>query len=173
MKNVNCTKDLKKYGEIEHGVSLEDVLKNLGYVKENRLYYMKYRILKKKNTLNRVQYIADKIGVIQRGIWVEYFKKHPKDLPKVLRKIQSQDYKTFLKHDIRKNYHNSSFNQKLCDWTIWQIENGYFGKYAKLDILDRLNYSLACIPIFECNPYGVNEKWRDGSIHSTSLKYEL
>ena len=36
---------------------------------------MKYRILKKKNTLSRIQYIADKIGGIERDILVEYFKK--------------------------------------------------------------------------------------------------
>ena len=36
---------------------------------------MKYRVLKKKNTLSRIKYIADKIGVIERDIWVEYFKK--------------------------------------------------------------------------------------------------
>ena len=36
---------------------------------------MKYRVLKKKNTLSRIKYIADKIGVIARDIWVEYFKK--------------------------------------------------------------------------------------------------
>ena len=36
---------------------------------------MEYRILKKKNTFNWVQYIADKIGVTERDIWVEYFKK--------------------------------------------------------------------------------------------------
>jgi len=132
---------------------------------------MKYRLLKKKNTFNRAQYIADKIGVIERGIWVEYFKKHPKDLSKVLKKIQSQNCKSILKHDVRKNYHNPCFNQRQCDWTVWQIENGYFGKYVKLNILDRLNYGLACIPIFEKNPYGLNEKWRDGTIHSTGLKY--
>jgi len=133
---------------------------------------MKYRILKKKNTLNRVQYIADKFGIIQRYIWVEYFKKHPKDLPKVLKNLRSQDYKSLLKYDVRKNYHGLSFNQRECDWTIWQIENGYFGKYIKLNTLAKLNYGLACIPIFECNPYGFNEKWRDGSIHSTKMKYD-
>ena len=36
---------------------------------------MKYRVLKKKNTLSRIKYIADKIGVIERDIWAEYFKK--------------------------------------------------------------------------------------------------
>ena len=41
---------------------------------------MKYRIKKKKNTLSRAKFIADKIGTIERGIWVEYFKKHPTDL---------------------------------------------------------------------------------------------
>ena len=41
---------------------------------------MKYRILKKKNMLSRAKFIADKIGVIERGVWVEYFKKHPTDL---------------------------------------------------------------------------------------------
>lgn len=130
---------------------------------------MKYRILKKKNTLSRIQYIADKIGGIERDIWVEYFKKYPKDLPKVLKKIRSQGSKSILKQDIRKNYHGSDFNQKLCNWTLWQIENGYFGKYVKLDILARLNYGLSAIPIFETNPYGFNEKWADGSIHSTKV----
>ena len=133
---------------------------------------MKYRILKKKNTLNRAQYIADKIGVIKRGIWVEYFKKHPKDLSKVLKKLRLQAYKSLLKYDIRENYHNPCFNQKWCDWSIWQLENGYFGKYVKLDILNRLNYELACIPIFKNNPYGLDEKWADGSIHSTGVRYE-
>ena len=46
----------------------------------------------KKNTFNRVQYISDKIWTIQRGIWVEYFRNYPKDLPKVLKKTQSQGY---------------------------------------------------------------------------------
>lgn len=130
---------------------------------------MKYRIIKKKNTLNRVQYIADKIGVIQRDIWVEYFKRHPKDLPKVLKKIELQDYRSILKQDLRKNYRNSNFDQKLCDWTIWQIEKGYFGKYVKLNVLDKLTYGLSCIPLFESNPYGFNEKWSDGYIHSTKI----
>lgn len=124
----------------------------------------------KKNTFNRVQYIADKIWTIQRGIWVEYFKKYPKDLPKVLKKTQSQGYKSILKQDVRKNYRNLGFNQKLCDWIIWQIENGYFGKYVKLNTLAKLNYDLSCITIFENNPYGLNEKWKDGSIHSTGVK---
>lgn len=98
---------------------------------------------------------------------MEYFKKHPKDLSKVLKRIKLQNYKSLLKYDIRKNYRSLSFNQKQCDWTVWQLENGYFGKYVKLDILDRLNYGLSCIPIFENDPYGLNEKWADGSIHST------
>ena len=34
---------------------------------------MKYRILKKKNTISRAKFIADKINVIERGVWVEYF----------------------------------------------------------------------------------------------------
>lgn len=134
---------------------------------------MKYRILKKKNTLNRAQYIADKIGVIERGIWVEYFKKYPKDLPKVLKKISAQGYKTNLKRDVRHNYHNPAFNKPYCDWVIFQIRNGYFGQYVKLNIFNRLNYDLVCIPIFECNPYGINEKWGDGSIHSTRAKYDV
>ena len=132
---------------------------------------MKIRILKKKNDLNRAQFIADKIGVIERGVWVEYFKKHPKDLPKVLKKIQLQGYKSHLKRDVRKNYHNPAFDEVHCNWTIWQLENGYFGKYVKLDTLNKLDYGLVCIPIFECNPYGHNEKWRDGSIHSTGVKH--
>ena len=119
---------------------------------------MKYRVLKKKNTLSRIKYIADKIGVIQRDIWVEYFKRYPKDLPKVLKKIKSQGYRSILKQDVRKNYYNISFNQKLCNWTIWQIENGYFGKYVKLNTLAKITYDLSDIPIFKSNPYGFNEK---------------
>lgn len=132
---------------------------------------MKYRILKKKNTLNRAKYIADKAGVVERGIWVEYFKKHPTDLPKVLKRIDSQYCKSTLKRDIRTNYRNPSFNQKYCDWVIWQLENGYFGRYVKLDIFNRLNYGLSCVPIFKVNPYGRNERWRDGGIRSTGVKW--
>ena len=119
---------------------------------------MNKRMLKKKNTLNRAQFIADKIGVIERGVWVEYFKKHPTDLPKVLKRLCSQRYKSCLKRDVRTNYHNPSFNSKYCDWVIWQLENGYFGRYVKLDILNKLNYSLSCIPISKINPYGRNER---------------
>ena len=70
------------------------------------------------------------------------------------------------------NYHNPSFDSKYCDWVIWQLENGYFGQYVKLDILDKLNYGLSCIPIFEANPYGKNEVWRDGAIRSVGVNYE-
>ena len=133
---------------------------------------MTIRILKKKNTLNRAKYIADKIGVIERGVWVEYFKKHPTDLPKVLKRLCSQGYKSCLKRDVRINYHNPSFNSKYCDWVIWQLENGYFGRYVKLDILNKLNYGISCIPIFEENPYGENEVWRDGGIRSVGVNYE-
>lgn len=132
---------------------------------------MNKRILKKKNTLNRAQFIANNIGTIERGIWVEYFKKHPTDLPKVLRKLCSQGYKSCLKRDVRTNYHNPSFNSKHCDWIIWQLENGYFGQYVNLGILNKLNYGLSSIPIFEENPYGINEVWGDGGIRSTGVKY--
>ena len=132
---------------------------------------MNIRILKKKNTLNRAKYIADKIGVIERGVWVEYFKKHPTDLPKVLKRLCSQGYKSCLKRDVRINYHNPSFNSKYCDWVIWQLENGYFGRYVKLDILDKLNYGLSCVPISKINPYGRNERWKDG-IRSVGVKYD-
>ena len=101
---------------------------------------------------------------------MEYFKKYPKDLPRVLKKIKSQALKSLLKQDIRKDYHSLSFNQKLCDWTIWQIENGYFSKYVKLDTLAKLDYDLPDILIFETSPYGLNEKWTDGSIHSAGVK---
>lgn len=130
---------------------------------------MKYRILKKKNTLNRTRFIADKIGVIERGIWVEYFKKHPTDLPKVLKKIGSQHCKSILKRDVRTNYRNPSFNQRYCDWVVWQLENGYFGKYVKLDIFEKLNYNLTYIPIFKENPFGINEYWR-GVTRSIGVK---
>ena len=36
--------------------------------KELKEQLMKYRVLKKKNTLSRIKYIADKIGVIERTI---------------------------------------------------------------------------------------------------------
>jgi len=114
-------------------------------------------MLKKKNTLDKAQFIADKIGIIERDIWVEYFKKHPTDLPKVLKRLCSQEYKSCLKRDIQTNYHNPSFDSKYCNWVIWQLENGYFSQYVKLDILDKLNYGVSCIPIFEENPYG--KKW--------------
>ena len=133
---------------------------------------MNIRMLKKKNTLNRAKYIADKIGVIECGVWVEYFKKHPTDLPKVLKRLCSQRYKSCLKRDIRTNYHNPSFDSKYCDWVIWQLENGYFGRYVKLDILNKLNYGLSCIPIFEENLYGKNEVWRDGGIRSVGVNYD-
>lgn len=132
---------------------------------------MKYRMLKKKNTLNKAQFIADKIGTIERGVWVEYFKKHPTDLPKVLKRLCSQGYKSCLKKDVQMNYHNPSFDSKYCDWVIWQLENGYFGRYVKLDILNKLNYGLSSIPIFEANPYGKNEVWRDGGIRSVGVNY--
>lgn len=61
---------------------------------------MKYRILKKKNTISRAKFIANKIGVIERGVWVEYFKKHPTDLSKVMKRIGSQNFKRTLKRDI-------------------------------------------------------------------------
>ena len=35
---------------------------------QSRGQAMKYRILKKKNMLSRAKFIADKIGVIERGI---------------------------------------------------------------------------------------------------------
>ena len=133
---------------------------------------MKYRILKKKNTLNRCQYMADKLGVIERGIWVEYFKKHPTDLPKVLKRIHSQKSKSTLKRDVRTNYRNPGFNQRKCDWVIWNLENGYFGRYIHLDIINKINYNISCIPIFEENPYGTNDVWRDGGIRSPGVKYE-
>ena len=133
---------------------------------------MNIRMLKKKNAFNRAKYIADKIGTIERGVWVEYFKKHPTDLPKVLKRLCSQRYKSCLKRDIRTNYHNPSFDSKYCDWTIYQIENGYFGQYVRLDILNRHNYSLSCIPIFEENPYGKNEVWKDGEIRYIGVKQE-
>ena len=131
---------------------------------------MNIRILEKKNTLNKAQFIADKIGTIERGIWVEYFKKHPTDLPKVLKRLDSQRYKSHLKKDVRTNYHNPDFNKNKSDWVIWQLENGYYGRYVKLDIFNRLNYGLSCVPIFEENPYGINEVWKDGGIRSIGIK---
>ena len=80
---------------------------------------MKNRILKKKNTLNRAKFIADKIGVIERGVWVEYFKKHPTDLSKVMKRIGSQNFKRTLKRDIHSNYHNPSFN--ILDIPIYNL----------------------------------------------------
>ena len=88
-----------------------------------------------------------------------------------MKKTQSQGYKSILKQDVIKNYRNLGFNQKLCDWAIWQIENGYFGKYVKLNTLAKLNYDLPCITIFENNPYGLNEKWKDDS-HSVRFRNE-
>lgn len=127
---------------------------------------LKYRILKKKNTLSRAKFIADKIGMIERGIWVEYFKKHPTDLPKVMKRIGSEYCKHILKKDIRSNYRNPSFNQTYCDWTIFQLENGDFCQYAKLSLIERLDYNLTCLPINKPNPYGINQRWRDGLIRS-------
>lgn len=133
---------------------------------------MKSRIIKKKNTLNRAQYIADFIGTIERGIWVEYFKKHPTDLPKVLKRLSTQWYKSNLKRDVRTNYHNPRFNQKRCDWTIFQLENGYFGRYIKLNPFFRVSYGPQCIPLSKENPHGVNRRWRDGKIRSLGVSYE-
>ena len=53
----------------------DDISYTIVRQKELKEQYMKYRILKKKNTLSRIQYIADKIGGIERDILVEYFKK--------------------------------------------------------------------------------------------------
>lgn len=114
---------------------------------------MKYRILKKKNMLSRAKFIADKIGTIERGIWVEYFKKHPTDLPKVIKRLGSQFYKSTLKKDIRSNYHNPSFNQDYCNWAIHQLENGCFCQYPKLSFFERLNYNLSYLPISKPNPW--------------------
>lgn len=132
---------------------------------------MNKRMLKKKNALNRAQFIADKIGTIKRSVWVEYFKKHPTDLPKVLKRLCSQRYKSCLKRDVRMNY-RISFDSKYCDWVIWQLENGFFGRYVELDILNKLNYGLSCVPIPKENPYGKNEVWRDGKIRSVGVNYD-
>jgi len=116
---------------------------------------MKYRILKKQNDLARCKYLADKIGTIQRGILVKYFKRYPKDLPKVLKFLTSDRYKSILKRDLRNNYENLSFNHMLCEWTIWQLANGYFMPYVreKNPIL-LIEWDLRFIPLFEKNPYG-------------------
>ena len=53
----------------------DDISYTIVRQKELKEQRMEYRILKKKNTFNWVQYIADKIGVTERDIWVEYFKK--------------------------------------------------------------------------------------------------
>ena len=53
----------------------DDISYTIVRQKELKEQLMKYRVLKKKNTLSRIKYIADKIGVIERDIWVEYFKK--------------------------------------------------------------------------------------------------
>lgn len=128
---------------------------------------MKYRILKKKNTLSRAKFIADKIGVIERGVWVEYFKKHPTDLSKVMKRISSQYCKRILKRDIRSNYHNPSFNQNYCNWVISQLENGCFQEYSKLNLMGRLIYGLPDIPLKKINPYAVaNTLCRDGCVRS-------
>ena len=118
---------------------------------------VKYRILKKKNTLDRAKFIADKIGTIERSILVEYFKKHPTDLSKVMKRIDSQHYKHILKKDIRLNYRNPSFNQTYCNWVIFQLENRNFCQYAKLSLIERLNYNLSYLPLNKENPYGVNQ----------------
>lgn len=119
---------------------------------------MKYRIKKKKNTLSRAKFIADKIGTIERGIWVEYFKKHPTDLSKVIKRIGSQHCKHILKKDVRSNYHNPSFNQNYCNWVIFQLENGCFCQYTKLGLIERLNYNLSHLQINKENPYGLNQR---------------
>ena len=134
---------------------------------------MKYRILKKKNTLSRAKFIADKIGVIERGVWVEYFKKHPTDLSKVMKRISSQNFKRTLKRDIHSNYHNSSFNQDYCNWVIYQLENGCFHEYSKLSLIGRLNYSLLDIPINNLNPYGINKICKNGRVKSTGVYHNL
>ena len=53
----------------------DDISYTIVRQKELKEQRMEYRILKKKNTFNWVQYIADKIGVTERDIWVKYFKK--------------------------------------------------------------------------------------------------
>ena len=53
----------------------DDISYTIVRQKELKEQLMKYRVLKKKNTLSRIKYIADKIGVIERDIWAEYFKK--------------------------------------------------------------------------------------------------
>lgn len=132
---------------------------------------MKYRILNKKNNLARCKYLADKIGTIRRGYLVKYFKRHPKDLPKVLRFV-SERYKSILKRDLRNNYINPAFNQKECEWVIWQLTNGYFLPYIreKNQIL-RIGWDLRFVPIFERNPYGEFHMDK-GLIMSDGVMYE-
>lgn len=130
---------------------------------------MKYRLLKKKNDYARCQYIADKLGCIERGILVEYFKKRPTDLKKVIKRIYSKRYRSILKKDIRSNYHNPKFNQRYCNWVVFQLESGYFLQYVKLSFFDRINYNLTDLPLFESNPFGV-ETWGDNSLHSIYSK---
>jgi len=131
---------------------------------------MKYRILKKKNCLARCKYLADKIGTIQRGYLVKYFKRHPKDLSKVLKFLTSDRYKSILKRDLRNNYVNLAFNQKECEWVIWQLTNGYFLPYIreKNQIL-RIGWDLRFIPIFKRNPYGEFHMDKNGCIMSEGV----
>ena len=46
----------------------DDISYTIVRQKELKEQLMKYRVLKKKNTLSRIKYIADKIGVIERTI---------------------------------------------------------------------------------------------------------
>ncbi len=109
----------------------------------------------KKNSKNaRCQFIADKIGTIQRGVWVKYFQRYPKDLSTVvsfLKKAEKQSthrpqlYIPTLKKDLRSNYCNPGFDSKNCEYVIWQLRNWSFLEYMRFRNKNTFNSKVFCL----------------------------
>lgn len=104
-------------------------------------------MLKKKNTIARCNFIAHKFGTIERGIWVEYFNKHPTDLPKVLKLLSTEHYKSTLRKDIRNRYRNPGYDAAKAKNVMSCLELGDFVWYAKKNQYGRVFTSLSDVPI--------------------------
>lgn len=115
---------------------------------------MTRRQLKKLTKKARCQFIADKIGVVQRGVWVKYFQRYPQDLPNVIRFLRKSEkesshrplkYISTLKRDMQANYCNPGFDSKSCEYIIWQLRNWSFLEYLAFRKKQDLKFKLSCL----------------------------
>lgn len=90
---------------------------------------MNKRIAKKKNDQMRCQFIADKIGTIQRGVWSVYFNRYPKDYAKV-RRLLTLSQLEIIRKDVKAGYVNPSFKKDSAEREIGFLRNGDFTLYG-------------------------------------------